>query len=50
MNYLKMDGPYSDYGRPNMWNNESKIKCCVDTHTKDAEDDPKHQVALLIEP
>ena len=50
MKYLKMDGPYNDYGRPNMWDKDSKIKCCVDTHTRDTECKPNEQVALLIEP
>jgi hypothetical protein len=50
MKYLKMDGPYTDYGRPDMWDKNSKIKCCVDTHTRDTECKPNEQVALLIEP
>ena len=50
MKYLKMDGPYTDYGRPDMWDEESPIKCCVDTHTRDTECKPNEQVALLIEP
>jgi hypothetical protein len=50
MKYLKMDGPYTDYGRPDMWDKESPITCYVDTHTRDTECKPNEQVALLIEP
>lgn len=50
MKYLKMHGPYNDYGRPNMWDDNSEITCYVDTHTRDVPNTPNKQVALLIEP
>lgn len=51
MRYMKMDGPYNDYGRPDMWDNNSPITCYTDTHTRDVNPDKKDkQVALLIEP
>lgn len=50
MKYFKMDGAYSDYGRPDMWDKNSPITCYVDTHTRDVPDTPDKQVALLIEP
>lgn len=51
MRYLKMDGPYNDYGRPNMWDKNSPIKCVVDGNVLgNTEVDPNKQVMLLIEP
>ncbi len=51
MRYLKMDGPYNDYGRPKMWDKYSSVKCVVDTHIRgNLETDPNKQVMLLIEP
>ena len=48
MKYMKMDGPYEHYGRPDMWDKDSKVICYVDTHTREPQQEG--QVALLIEP
>ena len=51
MKYMKLDGPYNDYGNPDMWDNNSPIICYTDTHTRDVNPANKDkQVALLIEP
>lgn len=51
MKYFKMEGPYDHYGRPNMWDENSPIKCVVDIRIRDnKETDPNKQVMLLIEP
>lgn len=50
MKYMKLDGPYKDYGRPDMWDNNSEVVCYVDTHTRETPNNSDKQVALLIEP
>lgn len=51
MRYLKLVGPYESYGRPDMWDKDSKIQCVVDACIwANQEKDPNKQVMLLVEP
>lgn len=50
MKRMRMYGPYTDYGSPDNWDKDSPITCITDVYTRDVEDKPNTQVALLIEP
>lgn len=50
MKKLKLIGPYKDYGRPDMWDDNSNIICYADIGIRQVSEYNDKQVALLIEP